>query len=295
MPAYNAGDYVRQAIDSVLNQTYGNIELLIADDCSTDHTRTIIDSYPDKRIKRFHNGENQGYLKTTNLLFDHAKGELITFQDADDWSDVSRIEILYNEFAQDAALGCIGSFVNKVDIENKITDHIRFKCSYEEIASDLPEHFNCVGSALMIRKEVLPKIGGYHLYFDRVGSEDLYWYGKIVKHFKTINIPQNLYFYRSTPGSVSKEKNKSLKKLASKEIASKALAYYLETGRELFDSKGKLSALEAYLLGKYACWNTNYKTGTKLLLRSILSSPFTYPEKYTLLRIYLPLTLKGNQ
>lgn len=294
MPAYNAGTYIKQAIDSILNQTYINLELLVADDCSTDETLKIIDSYNDKRVRTFHNKVNQGYLKTTNKLFVEVQGDYILFQDADDWSELNRVEIFLNEFLNDSTLGCIGSFVNKVNTFNDITSSIKFKCSYQEIIHELPSYFNCVGSALMIKKEVLEKIGGYNLYFDRIGSEDLYWYGLIVKHFKTINIPEYLYYYRATPDSISMEKNKSLKKMASKELASKALEYYFKAGSEIFINKTQLSIVENYLLGKYACWNKKYRKGVRLLLKSILISPFTIPYRYSLLKTYLPLTFRNN-
>ncbi|MBL7917984.1 MAG: glycosyltransferase family 2 protein, partial [Bacteroidia bacterium] len=63
MPAYNCEKFVKQAIESVLDQSYSNFELLIADDCSTDQTKKVIDSYSDQRIKKFHNQVNLGYLK----------------------------------------------------------------------------------------------------------------------------------------------------------------------------------------------------------------------------------------
>ena len=90
MPAYNCEKYIHQAIDSVLNQTHINFELLIADDCSTDTTKQIIDSYKDPRIKTFHNNINLGYLKASNKLFSLCKGSYITFQDADDTSELNR-------------------------------------------------------------------------------------------------------------------------------------------------------------------------------------------------------------
>ena len=69
LPAHNAEKYINETIDSILAQTYTNFELLIADDCSTDDTRKIIDSYSDNRIKCFHNSENLRKPKTRQKLF----------------------------------------------------------------------------------------------------------------------------------------------------------------------------------------------------------------------------------
>ena len=105
IPAYNAELFIAKAIQCVLNQTYPHFEILIADDASTDNTRNIIDSFNDSRIKRFHNSENMGYLKTCNKLFSKASGDYITFQDADDVSVENRLEIQINEFLKDTELG----------------------------------------------------------------------------------------------------------------------------------------------------------------------------------------------
>lgn len=294
MPAYNAEKFIKRAIESILSQTYTNLELWIADDASTDKTLEIISSYSDKRIRTAHNSVNLGYLKTSNKLFELANGDYITFQDADDWSESNRIQILLHEFENDPELGCAGSFVTRIDINDATIGSVEFKCEDREIRADLPNHFNCVGSALMIKRKVMQRVGLYHAYFDRIGSEDLYWHGKIVRHFKTINIPQTLYHYRYTPGSISTETHKSLKKLASKEIAVNALAYYMASGKEIFSSKLKTFSLEQYLLGKYACWNKLSRTGVKLLLKSVFIDPFSYTEKYSLLCIYLPSLLRRS-
>src|ERR1700752_3454291 len=115
MPAYNCEKYVKKAIDSILNQTYSNFELLIADDCSKDSTKNIIDSYTDNRIKRFHNETNMGYLQASNKLFKECEGDFITFQDADDYSAPNRLELLISFLEKNSSYSCVGSNVIKVD------------------------------------------------------------------------------------------------------------------------------------------------------------------------------------
>ncbi len=122
MPAYNCEKFVKHAIDSMLNQSYSNFELLIADDCSKDSTKSIIDSYTDERIKRFHNDVNLGYLKASNKLFKQCTGQLITFQDADDYADLTRLEKLVGFLDKNEKVSVIGSNVIKVDENGKIID-----------------------------------------------------------------------------------------------------------------------------------------------------------------------------
>lgn len=86
MPSYNHEKYIAQAIESVLNQTFGDLELLILDDASKDHTREIIESYRvrDKRVKPFYHAVNKGIALTMNELLDKAQGEYVALFASDD-------------------------------------------------------------------------------------------------------------------------------------------------------------------------------------------------------------------
>lgn len=84
MPSWNTGRYIAETIQSVINQTYGNWELLIVDDCSTDNTDLVVASFKDSRIKLFHNKKNSGAALTRNYALRKAQGEWIAFLDSDD-------------------------------------------------------------------------------------------------------------------------------------------------------------------------------------------------------------------
>ena len=85
MPSYNTADYISSSIQSVLNQTYQNWELLIVDDCSTDNTDEIIQIFlKDKRIKYYKNTKNFGAAVSRNKALREAKGKWIAFLDSDD-------------------------------------------------------------------------------------------------------------------------------------------------------------------------------------------------------------------
>ncbi len=84
MPSYNAGAYIYKAINSVLNQSYSNWELLIIDDGSTDNTHKIVSEFNDHRIRNFLIPDNQGVSNARNVGLKHIQGEYFTFLDADD-------------------------------------------------------------------------------------------------------------------------------------------------------------------------------------------------------------------
>src|ERR1700761_7192282 len=83
MPAYNAGNYIMAAINSVIDQSYQNWELIIVNDGSTDNTGTELENINDSRIK-IYNQTNKGQCAAANAAFGFSTGELIKFMDADD-------------------------------------------------------------------------------------------------------------------------------------------------------------------------------------------------------------------
>lgn len=205
MPAYNCENYIREAIDSMLKQTYSNFELLIADDASKDGTKQIIDSYTDPRIKRFHNQNNLGYLQASNKLFAQCKGEYISFQDADDYSDLNRLEKLVSFLESNRDVSVVSSDINRLDKEGMILSRSHFPQDHQNIYKDFLGYKTVMaGSAMMLRAEVIRDIGTYDLYFDRIGYEDFYWFSKIIQKYKVASIGEPLYYYRANPNSVTK-------------------------------------------------------------------------------------------
>lgn len=99
MASYNGERFITEQLDSILNQSYHNIELVIVDDCSKDETISIIKRYQEKfsNIKLFQNEMNSGVTKTFERAIQESKGEFIAISDQDDIWELNKIEILMNE------------------------------------------------------------------------------------------------------------------------------------------------------------------------------------------------------
>ncbi|HAA14538.1 MAG TPA: hypothetical protein DCE41_23775, partial [Cytophagales bacterium] len=207
MPAYNASAFIRQAIDSVIAQTYPHWELLIADDGSKDDTKAIIDGYQDPRIKAHHNEANQGYPATCNKLLALATGDYLTFQDADDYSTPDRLALLLQAFENQPNLGMVGSAIQIVTEAGEVLRTDTKPESYEEIKSVVEEKNPFCGAALMVTREVYNHIGGYRPYFLSLRYQDFDWSSRIMENYPAMNLPQPLYYYRQNAGSNSKKIN----------------------------------------------------------------------------------------
>ena len=92
MPSYNTGKYIGKSIESVINQTYSNWELIIVDDCSDDDTEEVVSVFKDERIKYFKNAFNSGAAISRNRALREAKGRWIAFLDSDDIWKPAKLE-----------------------------------------------------------------------------------------------------------------------------------------------------------------------------------------------------------
>lgn len=119
MPSYNSSEYISQAIESIINQSYTKWELLITDDCSTDDTRKIIEQYVarDHRIKLFAMDENSGAGAARNISIKEAKGRYIAFCDSDDCWKPEKLEVQLKFMADNKAEICFSSYL-KFDQNN---------------------------------------------------------------------------------------------------------------------------------------------------------------------------------
>lgn len=144
VPIYNVERYFRRCIDSIINQTYKNLEIILVDDGSPDACPKLCDEYSkiDKRIKVIHK-KNGGLSDARNVGIDICKGNYITFVDSDDWIEKDMIEQLYsliNKFSADIS---ICNFLRTSDEKMKIFNkNEKIKCynKYEAIRELLKGH-----------------------------------------------------------------------------------------------------------------------------------------------------------
>jgi glycosyltransferase involved in cell wall biosynthesis len=211
---HNYSDYLSKAIDSCLNQTFKNIEIIIIDDGSTDGSQEIINTYASSHqniIPIFK--KNQGLIKACNTALSSARGQFIIRLDADDWFDKNAIKLMVYELNQDRKLQIIFPDYYEVNKDGDILRSIR-RHNFEKVSLlDQPAH----GACTMFRTKTLILDGGYDEFFNCQDGLDI-WHRFIKKHkVRNLNIP--LFYYRKHELSITRNtqnilinKNKILKK-----------------------------------------------------------------------------------
>ncbi|MCC6186190.1 MAG: glycosyltransferase family 2 protein, partial [Chitinophagaceae bacterium] len=101
---FNAQKFLAKAIDSILQQSFSDFELLIIDDGSEDGTEELIATYQDSRIVYIKHDQNQGLMKCRQEAIELARGKIIVWQDADDWSAPNRLERIFMAFEENPKL-----------------------------------------------------------------------------------------------------------------------------------------------------------------------------------------------
>jgi glycosyltransferase involved in cell wall biosynthesis len=204
LPVYNCPNYVGEAIQSILDQTFSDFELIVIDDGSWDETPEVVRQYADLRI-RFFTQTNQGLATTLNRGIRLARGRYIARQDQD---DVSLPERLGKQAAfLDAHPNCalVGTWA-QIWREHTSTDRVhRHPSDNASLNFELLFNNPFVHSSVMIRKSALDRVGLYCTDQDRQPPEDYELWSRIARLYDVANIPEVLHIYREIEGSMSRD------------------------------------------------------------------------------------------
>ena len=199
-PAYNAEKFIVEAIDSVLNQTYKEFEYIIIDDCSTDKTLKIAQTYAkkDKRVRVYKNEKNLGIAGNRNKGVSLAKGKYIMWQDADDISISDRMENQVNILEKNKDMGIVGGALLFFDEKG---EHGRreYPTNDLELRKIIYRYSPVAQPAAMIRKSILDECGEYKY----PPTEDLDMSFRIGRISKFANLDKIVIKYRESEGSAT--------------------------------------------------------------------------------------------
>jgi len=204
MPVYNGENYLKEAIDSILNQTFSDFEFIVVNDGSRDSTSMILNTYAklDNRIRIIINEKNLGIAKSLNIGLNLSRGNFIARQDADDISAQRRLKIQIDYLKKHPQIGLLGTACHLIDRNGK---YVRTNCPE---TNDTAIHWRMlfrnafVHTSVMIRREVLTKA---HLFYSEklLHNEDMGLWVQLMKYSKVANLKEPLVSLRRHDNSIS--------------------------------------------------------------------------------------------
>lgn len=202
--SYNHEKFLKAAIDSAINQTYNHLEIIVTDDCSSDNSKRIIDSFNDSRLIKVYNKINLGAAINNNNAIKMAKGEYIAILNSDDYWDYNKIEKEIRFLEENKQYGAVFSdaFIinekNKIVTKNKYFDVNIFKQENRDRYGWIRKFFyeqNCLcHPSILIRKEIYYKTDLYNPLFKQL--PDYKMWIDIIKITNIYIMQEKLIYYR---------------------------------------------------------------------------------------------------
>lgn len=271
LPTYNGEKYLKQAIDSILAQTYTDWELILVDDCSTDATADIVEQYvgTDDRIYAIHNICNQKLPTSLNIGFAAARGEYFTWTSDDNLYLPDAIAVMARYLDKYEDVPMVRASMNFIDAEGRVIGQS------EGYTDEKMYAFNCLGACFMYRKKVRDTIGDYDV--STYCAEDYDYWLRILQNFGTIRpIDQILYQYRRHGSSLSETK----KGQVSDQLTKLRVRYIDKILNVYEENKGELCRIY-FEMRKSQYMTTDIENRFKELIPELYGEiPFAEEEKY---------------
>lgn len=199
LPTYNQAHFLGQALDSILDQTCLDYQLIIVNDGSRDNTLQLLEQYRARLSFLLVDQENQGLPRALNNGFKLATGEFFTWTSSDNIMLPEMLQVLSTALQEDSKISVAYSdwfFINASNSK---------RIAYHTIDYDrsLILRMNFVHCSFLFRREVFEKLGGYHP--DLIYSEDWDFWIRASRYFRMKRVPRLLYLYRIHGGSMTAE------------------------------------------------------------------------------------------
>jgi len=215
MAVHNGQRFLGQAIESILSQSFRNLELIVINDNSTDRTRHIIEEYcdQDSRVILINNLENYGPFVSANFGLKVAKGIYIARMDADDISHPTRFEKQINFMESHEEIGLLGTNGYYIDENGKKLGPLPHYANDLDIRWGALFDSQFLHSSIIFRRSLLLKVGGYEEEYKY--AQDYELYSRLLNHTKGANLKERLVYWRRTSDNITSQKKEEQLKFAT--------------------------------------------------------------------------------
>lgn len=270
LPCFNGANMLPTAIESCINQSFKDWELIIVNDCSKDNTLEVALHYAsiDNRIRVIDNEVNLKLPASLNKGFSEAIGDYFTWTSDDNIMHPTMLEELYNYLENNQQIGLVASDYIVIDE----TDNVKREVRLPDNLSDLLPLNNYLGCSFMYRKEVAKHVGDYRV--DLFLVEDYEYWIRIAMQYPIARLNKILYSYREHPKSLT-----STRKLEIKERLVRMRLSYLDRVESKMQGNPKLLTLFYYRIVDNLKGNEKYR----YIKRFFLKEPINFGLRFFLL------------
>jgi Glycosyl transferase family 2 len=201
LPVYNAAAYVAEAVGSILAQTFGDFELLLVNDGSTDGSRDVLASFKDERV-RILDQENRGLVATLNRGVREARAGWVARMDADDVSLSGRLAAQVQHLRRNPEIGLLGGFVSTIDEGGRVlADVVPFPETHEQIWASIGRRpWVMCHPTVVFRRDLALEAGLYDPAYRH--AEDAEFFARFMTRHRAANLPEVVLRYRLRPDAV---------------------------------------------------------------------------------------------
>jgi len=265
IPTKNRAHYVSSAIQSVLDQTFGDFEIIVVDGASIDNTREVISKFDDERICYIREKKDRGVSASRNTGIKHSRGKFIGFLDDDDRWMPTKLEKQLNLINKNPHIGVVSTGAWEIKNSGKVTGYT-FPLLRGNIFPKILRN-NCVGgcSKVLVRKECFKKVG---LFDEKLpAGEDFDLWIRLAKYYQFDYVRECLVLYRVHEKRISTDPYRILR---AKKLLYKKYSNELTTS---FNHR-KILGFWHFVLGVYHCRCGDVGQGKKEFIKAITNDPF---------------------
>lgn len=283
IPTYNMAEYVCQAIDSVLAQTYDDFEIIVVNDGSTDNTEEVLKKYESNKKIKIINQSNKGLACSRNAGIKHSKGEYIAWLDADDIWRKDFLEIAVKQLERYKEISVVHSNVyrfkdNVNDAKSRTLNFNLSNITENALIEKILLGSYHVNNAQVIRKECIRDIGLFDENVSKFnGCEDLDMWLRLLRKYKHSYISEPLVYYRQNPTGASKNLTKM--KQAKHYVLNKFFSDHT-LPKQIVKIKRAAYANMYFDYGYGNFCQMNYLKACKNVFQALIYDPFVFESRF---------------
>lgn len=277
MPVHNAGTFLHESIESILNQTFANFEFVILNDCSTDGSEKVLRRWEqkDSRIRLYQSKFRLGLAGSSNSVVHKARAPLIARMDADDICEPERLQREWEVMRDNPDVALVGSLADGIDAAG---ERIRPRDRWRILRRS--EYVPFPHGSVMFRRQIFEAVGGYRKDYER--QEDLDLFRRIAERARVVTMPEALYHFRYHPfnstGQAMARQNAGTEQNPGAQLSELYLlgAMRLWSGqtpgilREVRKARSKGLSMRGLMITIWAAWADLHPSSLRSFVRAIV-------------------------